>query len=79
MPGLHRHVQPSPCCSPGLLIAAAPHCRAEALGYVGFSNFGTAATWRVDLPGPGVEPVSPALAGRFLPTGPPGKSYAFML
>ena len=27
-----------------------------------------------DLPGPGVEPVSPALAGRFFTTGPPGKS-----
>ena len=28
-----------------------------------------------DLPGPGVEPVSPALAGRFLTTAPPGKPY----
>ena len=27
-----------------------------------------------DLPGPGLEPVSPALAGRFLITVPPGKS-----
>ena len=27
-----------------------------------------------DLPGPGSEPVSPALAGRFLATAPPGKS-----
>ena len=26
-----------------------------------------------DLPGPGVEPVFPALAGGFLTTGPPGK------
>ena len=26
-----------------------------------------------DLPGPGIEPVSPALAGRFLTTAPPGK------
>ena len=25
------------------------------------------------LPGPGLEPVSPALAGRFLTTAPPGK------
>ena len=25
------------------------------------------------LPGPGLEPVSPALAGRFLTTVPPGK------
>ena len=27
-----------------------------------------------DLPGPGLEPVSPALKGRFLTTAPPGKS-----
>ena len=26
-----------------------------------------------DLPGPGLEPVSPALAGGFLTTTPPGK------
>ena len=29
-------------------------------------------TW--DLPGPGIKPVSPVLAGRFLSTVPPGKS-----
>ena len=27
-----------------------------------------------DLPGPGLEPTSPALAGGFLTTAPPGKS-----
>ena len=27
-----------------------------------------------DTPGPGIKPVSPALAGRFLTTAPPGKS-----
>ena len=27
-----------------------------------------------DLPGPGLEPVFPALAGGFLTTAPPGKS-----
>ena len=32
-----------------------------------------------DLPGPGLEPVSPALAGRFLTTVPPGKSLFFIL
>ena len=36
-----------------------------------------------DLPGPGIEPVSPALAGGFLTTVPPGKSpnsqFSFML
>ena len=32
---------------------------------------GAWAQW--DLPGPGMEPVSPALAGRFFPTEAPGK------
>ena len=30
-----------------------------------------------DLPGPGLEPVSPALAGGFFTTVPPGKSQGF--
>ena len=30
-----------------------------------------------DLPGPGLEPVSPALAGRFSTTAPPGKPCPF--
>ena len=30
-----------------------------------------------DLPGPGLEPMSPALAGRFLTTPPPGKPPFF--
>ena len=29
-----------------------------------------------DLPGPGIEPMPPALAGGFLTTEPPGKSLA---
>ena len=32
-----------------------------------------------DLPGPGIEPVSPALAGGFLTTTPPGKSNSLPL
>ena len=32
-----------------------------------------------DLPGPGTEPMSPALAGRFLTTVPPGKSLEHYL
>ena len=31
-----------------------------------------------DLPGPGIEPVSPALAGRFFTTEPPGKPLLFI-
>ena len=41
------------------------------------SSCGAQAEWlrgMWDLPGPGLEPVSPALAGRFLTTAPPGKS-----
>ena len=30
-----------------------------------------------DLPRPGLEPVSPALAGRFSTTAPPGKPYLY--
>ena len=46
------------------------------------SNFGTQALllrgmW--DLPRPGLKPVSPALAGGFLTTAPPGKSHDFLL
>ena len=32
-----------------------------------------------DLPGPGLEPVSPALAGGFLTTAPPGKPPPWVL
>ena len=32
-----------------------------------------------DLPRPGLEPVSPALAGRFSTTAPPGKAYLLFL
>ena len=31
------------------------------------------------LPGPGIEPKSPALANEFLTTGPPAKSYRWYL
>ena len=46
----------------------------------GFSGCGTQAyllcgLW--DLPGPGIEPMSPAMAGGFLSTVPPGKSIYF--
>ena len=32
-----------------------------------------------DLPGPGIKPVSPALAGRFFTTKPPGKPIIALL
>ena len=31
-----------------------------------------------DLPGPGLEPVSPAMAGGFLTTAPPGKPWSLL-
>ena len=52
-------------------------CGAQALGCTGFSS---CSSWDLllccmwNLPEAGIEPVSPALAGRFLTTGPPGKS-----
>ena len=30
------------------------------------------------VPGPGIEPASPALAGGFLTTGSPGKAHSFV-
>ena len=47
--------------------------------HTGFSSCSTEASllhcmW--DLPGPGTEPLSPELAGRFLTTRPPGKPSA---
>ena len=59
-------------------------CRARALGAQAsvvvarrLSSCGAQAKMPCgmrDLPGPGLEPVSPALAGGFLTTAPPGKS-----
>ena len=56
---------------------------------MGFSSCSTTAQWlwfmglvapgMWDLPGPGIEPMSPALAGRFLNTVPPGKSLPVTL
>ena len=33
----------------------------------------------LDLPGPGIEPMSPALTGRFFTTEPSGKPYLFYI
>ena len=69
--GLHRCPQalsscgrPGPLCVAvcGLLIAvASPH------------GLSCPAAWQILVPRPGMEPESPALAGGFLITGPPGK------
>ena len=60
------------CCGAWALGA-----RASVVVACGLSSCGARAqllhsTW--DLPGPGIEPMSPALAGGFLTTASPGKS-----
>ena len=59
-------------------------CRAQALKRSGFrscsTQLGSCDTWAYllcsmwNLPGSGIEPMSPALVGGFLSTVPPGKS-----
>ena len=59
-----------------------PCCRAQALGQAGFSSH---APWALllpgmwDLPGSGIEPVSPALAGGFFTAESPGKPSCYLL
>ena len=68
----------------GLLIAVASlaeehglQCsQASATVACGLNSYGTQAQLPLsmwNLPGPGIKPMSPALAGRFLTTGPRGK------
>ena len=76
------------CCVPGSHFSSFSCCGAQALGRVGFSSCGSPALehrlcscgtrayllhamW--DLPGPGIEPISPALSGGFFTTESPGK------
>ena len=65
--------------STGSRHAVFSSCGSQALGRR-LSSCGTRAyllcsMW--DLPGPVIEPMSPALAGGFLTTAPPGKSFFF--
>ena len=68
-------------------------CRAQAVEYAGFGScssqalehrLNTCGSWADlllsmwDLPRPGIEPVSPALAGRSFITEPPGKTLNFV-
>ena len=60
------------CCG-----ARALGVRASVVVACGLSSCGTQAQFlrgMWDLPGPGLEPMSPVLAGEFLTTMPPGKS-----
>ena len=66
----------------GPLTIAAPPVAEHRLQMRRLSNRGSWAqplrgTW--DLPRPGLEPVSPALAGRFSTTAPPGKPSSYIL
>ena len=65
----------------GPLTIAASLAAEHRLQMRRLSNCGSRApllrgTW--DLPRPGLEPVSPALAGRLSTTAPPGKPKAFL-
>ena len=64
----------------GPLTIAAPPVAEHRLQTRRLSNCGSRAQplrgmW--DLPRPGLEPVSPALAGRLSTTAPPGKPYSY--
>ena len=60
----------------GLLARGLSSCGLQALEH----RLSSCGAWAYllhgmwDLPRPGLEPVSPALAGRFLTTAPPGRS-----
>ena len=60
------------CCGAQVLGAGASIVVARRLSSCGARALLLRGMW--DLPGPGIEPVSPALAGGFLTTAPPGKS-----
>ena len=59
----------------GLLTVRASLAAEHRLQASAVAARGLAPLLHVGLHGPGVEPVFPALAGGFLPTVPPGKSY----
>ena len=64
----------------GLLIAVASLCcGARALGAQASVVVARGPRGMWDLPRPGLEPVSPALAGGFLTTAPPGKPIVVFL
>ena len=78
--GLHCPARAFSSCSEWGLLSS---CGVWVSHYSGFSSCtaSLAVVHRLscamacgNLPGPGIKPMSPALAGRFLTTGPPGKS-----
>ena len=66
----------------GLLIVMAPlvaECQLWSTGRVVVTHRPELLRSRWDPPRPGIEPVSPALAGWFLTTEPPGKPHPSVL
>ena len=69
---------PLPSCSRWASRCCTPRAVSTGSGHMCFRSCGSRAqlpcvTW--NLPGPGVRPMPPLLAGGFLATGPPGKSW----
>ena len=60
-----------------LLLLRSTGSRREGFSSCGARDQLLRGMW--DLPGPGLEPMSPALAGRFLTTAPPGKPRSLSL
>ena len=63
-----------------LLLLRSTGSRARSLQQLRYAGFSSGGVWAQllcgmwDLPGPGIEPVCPALTGGFLTTAPPGKT-----
>ena len=59
--------------APNIYCSLAPEHRFNSCGVQVYLIHGM---W--DLPGPGIEPMSPALSGSFFVAGPPGKPGSFL-
>ena len=73
---------PSSCGAQASYCNGFSCCQAWALGCMCFSSYSTwtqflCSMWH--LPGPGIEPMSPVLAGGLSTSGPPGKSKKFFI
>ena len=71
-----------PCCGDRALghggsVVAAPGLESTGSVVVGYKLSWLHGMW--DLPSPGIEPVSPTLAGGFFTTEPPGAPFHFCL
>ena len=84
--GLSLVVVSRGCCSLGVvhgrLVVVIASCGTRAIERTSFSSCGAWASLFPgvrDLPRPGTEPMSPALADEFLTTRPPGKSQTNVL